>query len=216
MNEIGLSIELVARILIATFCGILVGYERRNKYKVAGVKTHMTVGFAAALMMVTSKYGFHDSAYFDASRIASQIVSGVGFLGAGIIFKRNQSVYGLTTAAGVWTTAGVGMAVGAGQYLIGIASTIGFVGIHYIVQTMRIFNNNGIQEMYTISADENKRTTHQILELCKDLRIVNYTIERENKSIILNVSIVFEDEEQKKEWIEKILSKKYITSLDYY
>ena len=115
--------ELLVRILIACILGILIGFERRNRNKIAGVRTHAVVAFGAALMMIVSKYGFLDINNFDGARIAAQIVSGIGFLGAGIIVVRNNnSVSGLTTAAGLWATAGIGMSIGAGQYFIAVMS----------------------------------------------------------------------------------------------
>ncbi|MEI3186771.1 MAG: MgtC/SapB family protein [Lachnospiraceae bacterium] len=76
-------------------------------------------------MMVVSKYGFYDNSRWDASRVASQVVSGVGFLGAGVIFVRNNLVSGLTTSAGMWATAGVGLAMGAGMYVVGLLGSHG-------------------------------------------------------------------------------------------
>lgn len=116
--------ELMLRIVIACFLGMSIGYERKNRNKSAGIRTHAIVALGAALAMIVSKYGFTDIDSYDASRVAAQVVSGVGFLGAGLIFVRNNSVNGLTTAAGIWTTAGVGLAMGAGLYVIGILVTI--------------------------------------------------------------------------------------------
>lgn len=119
--------ELLLRIAIACVLGILIGNERKNRNKSAGVRTHAIVAMGSALMMVVSKYGFvdiMDYGKFDGARIAAQVVSGVGFLGAGIIFVRNNLVSGLTTSAGIWATAGVGLAMGAGLYVIGIASAL--------------------------------------------------------------------------------------------
>ena len=119
------------RVVLAGICGIAIGYERKNRAKEAGLRTHCIVACAAALMMVISKYGFEDLAYSavmargtDPARIAAQVVSGVGFLGAGMIFVQKQTIKGLTTAAGIWATAGIGMAIGAGMYIIGILSTL--------------------------------------------------------------------------------------------
>ena len=112
--------ELFLRVIVASVLGYMIGYERKNRDKSAGMRTHAIVALGAALMMVVSKYGFYDVEKVDSSRVAAQIVSGVGFLGAGVIFVRNNTVSGLTTAAGLWTTAGVGMAVGAGKYGIGV------------------------------------------------------------------------------------------------
>ena len=114
--------ELLLRLLIACLLGMAIGFGRKNRNKMAGIRTHAIVAFGAALMMLVSKYGFGDTVRYDAARIASQIVNGIGFLGAGIIFvKDNTSVSGLTTAAGIWATAGVGMCAGAGQYFLALA-----------------------------------------------------------------------------------------------
>ncbi|GIP12983.1 MgtC/SapB family protein [Paenibacillus macerans] len=124
-----MDIELLLRVLIAGICGVLIGFERKNRMKEAGVRTHYVVAAGAALMIIISKYGFQDqigwsNLSLDPSRIAAGVVSGVGFLGAGMIFMQKQTVKGLTTAAGIWATAGIGMAVGAGMYFIGIAVTL--------------------------------------------------------------------------------------------
>ncbi|TDF93578.1 MgtC/SapB family protein [Paenibacillus piri] len=119
-----MEFEYLLRVLVAGICGALIGYERKNRMKEAGIRTHFVVAAGASLMMVISKYGFQDqngwhNLALDPSRIAAQVVSGVGFLGAGMIFMQRQTVKGLTTAAGIWATAGVGMAVGAGLYVLG-------------------------------------------------------------------------------------------------
>ena len=108
---------------------ICIGYERNSRSKNAGTRTHLIVALSAALMIIVSKYGFMDiisthGVNLDPSRIAAQIVSGIGFLGAGMIFVHNQSVNGLTTAAGIWATSGIGMAIGSGLYFIGIVATL--------------------------------------------------------------------------------------------
>lgn len=120
----------VVRLLLASICGFAIGIERTNRLKDAGMRTHLIVCMGAALMMLVSKYGFFDVSVMgeffkaDVSRIASNVVSGVGFLGAGIIFVRNRSITGLTTAAGIWATAGIGLAMGAGLYVVAIAGTV--------------------------------------------------------------------------------------------
>ncbi|MEK0315338.1 MgtC/SapB family protein [Cohnella sp. 56] len=121
--------EWLFRIAAAGICGAIIGYERKSRMKEAGIKTHFIVGMGAALMMVLSKYGFRDqldwaNLSLDPSRIAAQVVSGVGFLGAGMIMVQKQTIKGLTTAAGVWSTAGMGMAIGSGLYIVGIGSVL--------------------------------------------------------------------------------------------
>lgn len=113
---------------------MLIGIERRNRSKEAGTRTHFMVACGASLIMVVSKYAFFDvisqglysgvEVRLDPSRVASTIASGIGFLGAGMIFIHKNNITGLTTAAGIWATSGVGMAIGAGMYSVGIATTL--------------------------------------------------------------------------------------------
>ena len=123
------ELKYLASVLLAVVLGFAIGYERKLRYKEAGIRTHTIVCAGAALIMVVSKYGFGDSAEADAARVAAQIVSGVGFLGAGIIVYRKHEIHGLTTAAGVWATAGVGMAAGAGLYLVALGAAVVLIGV---------------------------------------------------------------------------------------
>lgn len=113
------------RIFLAAVLGGLIGTERSRRQKEAGIRTHVIVAIGASLVMVVSKYGFADlmnvaGMDVDPTRVASNIVTGIGFLGAGVIFIKDASIRGLTTAAGLWATAAVGMAMGAGMYAIGL------------------------------------------------------------------------------------------------
>ena len=96
------ELKYLISILVSVILGFAIGYERKLRFKEAGIRTHTIVCVGSALIMVVSKYGFGDSAEADASRVAAQIVSGIGFLGAGIIIYRKHEIHGLTTAAGVW------------------------------------------------------------------------------------------------------------------
>ena len=124
----------IGALALAFVLSALIGLEREIKQKSAGLRTHTLVGVAAALFMLTSKYGFTDvlmagRVVLDPSRVAAQVVSGIGFIGGGLIFVRRDSVRGLTTAAIVWLTASVGMACGAGLPILALAVT----GGHFIV-----------------------------------------------------------------------------------
>ena len=121
----------MVNVLVAVILGFAIGYERKLRYKEAGIRTHTIVCAGSALMMVVSKYGFGGE-QADAARVAAQIVAGVGFLGAGIIVYRKHEVHGLTTAAGVWATAGVGMAAGGGLYIIAAGATVILIGVQCI------------------------------------------------------------------------------------
>ena len=125
----------ILRIILAGLCGIVVGLERKNRSKEAGIRTHFVVACGAAIIMVVSKYAFSDASEIakiagigtevriDPSRVASTIASGIGFLGAGMIFVHKNTITGLTTAAGIWATSGIGMAIGSGMYILGIGAT---------------------------------------------------------------------------------------------
>ena len=126
--------DFFLRVLVACACGAAIGFERSRRLKEAGIRTHIIVCCAAAVTMIVSKYGFADlvspegtelfgARGADPARIAAQIISGVSFLGAGIIFRNGNTIKGLTTAAGIWATAGIGLAVGAGMYIIGVFGT---------------------------------------------------------------------------------------------
>ncbi len=120
---------LVIRIILAGICGGIIGVERTLRQKDAGFRTHIIVAMGAALMVIISKYGFLDIVFLDSvqvdvSRVASNIITGISFLGAGMIFVKGISIKGLTTAAGIWVTAAVGMAMGAGLYIVAIVSVV--------------------------------------------------------------------------------------------
>lgn len=120
--------ELVARLLIAAALGSVIGIDRERLIWAAGLRTHMLVCVGACLFMIVSAYGFADvlgpRVILDPSRVAAQVVSGIGFLGAGSILLRGEVVRGLTTAASLWTVAAVGLAVGSGLYVEAIAATV--------------------------------------------------------------------------------------------
>ena len=140
VSDVTGSAYMVIRMLIACLCGACIGLERSKRQKDAGVRTHIIVSLGSALMMLVSKYGFFDILQYnglsaDASRVAANVITGVGFLGAGMIFIRNASIKGLTTAAGIWTTSGVGMAIGAGMYTVGIFATVLMIVLQIILHT---------------------------------------------------------------------------------
>lgn len=132
-NWLAMDLISLLRLIVACICGIAIGFERKNRSKEAGVRTHCIVACASALMMIISKYGFYDliqqgltqvDIRLDPSRMAQGIVTGVGFLGAGMIYIQRGSIRGLTTASGIWATSGIGMAIGSGMYTIGICATV--------------------------------------------------------------------------------------------
>lgn len=136
--------DMFLRVTLAGILAGIIGFEREMRSKDAGLRTHFLVGIGSALMMIVSKYGFYDvlatkGFALDPSRIAAQVVCGIGFLGAGTIILKKNNIVGLTTAAGIWATAGIGIAIGAGMYSIGIFSTVlVFIGLEILD---RMFKN---------------------------------------------------------------------------
>ncbi len=129
------NVDYLLRIFYAFILGFSIGFERKSRSKEAGIRTHAIVAIGAALYTVISKYGFYDVDKFDSARVAAQIVAGVGFLGAGMIMHQRQVVHGLTTAAGIWATAGVGMAAAAGLWWVALGSTILIIGVQILLHT---------------------------------------------------------------------------------
>ena len=133
------NLEFLLRLLLSAALGALVGLERSKRRKEAGIRTHCIIACTSALFMIVSKYAFLDCLDLaglrgaDPARIAAQVVSGISFLGAGVIFKNGNSIRGLTTAAGMWGTAAVGMAIGAGMYWVGLIEAAVLVGIQIVL-----------------------------------------------------------------------------------
>ena len=196
--NIGNIIELFARLILAAVCGGLVGIERTRRFKDAGVRTHSVVACAAALMMIISKYGFMDladagSKGADPARIAAQIVTGVSFLGAGIIYrdKQQNSLRGLTTAAGVWGVAGIGMAVGAGMYLLAVFATLFIILIQLVTHRVRIgrdrYNTTTLQVIIKDSPEAVERLQKQLAGW--GVKVSEITVVREDGKLCCDMNV---------------------------
>lgn len=145
--------EMVIRLLVAALLGALIGIEREYRSKVAGLRTHLLVAIGSALFMLLSQYGFGGQG--DPARIAAQIVSGIGFIGAGaIMMDRRHAVHGLTTAAGIWVSAGIGMTVAAGMYILALAATaLSLIGLEC---AFFVFNRSKENEANDVDSDIGK------------------------------------------------------------
>ena len=146
--------ELILRLVLAGLLGGIIGFEREARAKGAGIRTHFLVALASALFMLISQYGFDGSDRYDAARIAAQVVSGIGFIGAGIIIFQKNSVRGLTTAAGLWVTSAIGLGVASGMYLlVGITTAL----VLLCLETMHFYTVKGGEREVSVtlsSADE--------------------------------------------------------------
>ena len=133
---------IVGRLALAAALGMVIGIERTYRAKTAGIRTHFLVALGSALFMIVSRYGFEGTG--DPGRVAAQIVSGIGFLGAGTIIMQKHVVHGLTTAAGMWVAAGIGMASAAGLYAVAVISTVlALVGLETVGRLNRFLRARG-------------------------------------------------------------------------
>ncbi|HEX6964343.1 MAG TPA: MgtC/SapB family protein [Gemmatimonadaceae bacterium] len=147
--------EVLARLILAAVLGAVVGLERERRNRAAGLRTHAMVGMASALVMIVSAFGFADAlgrsaVVLDPSRVAAQVVSGIGFLGAGVIIFRRNEARGLTTAASIWTVAAIGLATGGGLYVPALVTTILALGILAVLKPL---------ERYLFARDRRTRLT---------------------------------------------------------
>lgn len=173
----------ILRLVVAGILGTVIGLEREYRAKEAGFRTHFLVSLGSALIMIVSQHGFGDvlgdaGVGLDPSRVAAQVVSGIGFIGAGTIIIQKQFVRGLTTAAGLWATAGIGLAIGGGMYAVGIATTvlvlIGLEALNYI------FKSLGLKSFLLVFTSTSKESVNKIVDTInkKGYLIVNYTMKR--------------------------------------
>ena len=192
--ELWVQVEYLVRIFVAASLGLLIGSERKNRNKSAGIRTHVIVALGAALIMVVSKYGFMDVEKADAARVAAQVVSGIGFLGAGVIFVRNNLVNGLTTAAGIWATAGVGLALGSGMYVVGISSALLVLFIQFVMHRIAYFADvasGGLIRMTLVKREGIVQSMEDYLQREK-LSVISVKINKTKKDEVkLEFDVVF-------------------------
>ena len=202
------------RIVLSLMLGFMNGFERKMRFKEAGIRTHTIVCAGAALMMVVSKYGFADIPDYDASRVAAQIVSGIGFIGAGMIIYRRQAVYGLTTAAGVWATAGVGMAAGSGLYIVAVGSTALLITVQCIMHLkFRLFRTKKYLQL-RVKFEEVADESEAVKRLFDVDRFSRITAVRENDRLVYD-AIITTDKEFSVEYITTVLREnKFIISVE--
>ena len=192
------NLEFVLRILIAAVLGLIIGLERTKRLKEAGMRTHCIVALSAAVFMILSKYAFSDLDSIpgvkgvDAARIAAQVVSGISFLGAGIIFRAGKNtIKGLTTAAGIWATAAVGMSIGAGLYWVGFAET----ALLLIIQTILHYHQYGgdalIEQEVNVVMTNEKEIRKEFQKVLEEHNCIIETtnITRDGEDIRIKVTI---------------------------
>lgn len=180
-----MTLEFIFRLFLAGVLGALIGLDREYRAKEAGYRTHFLVSLGSALLMILSQYGFmtvidHPGVSLDPSRIASQVVTGIGFIGAGTIIFQKQIVRGLTTAAGIWVTSGIGMTIGAGMYWLGIsAAVLTLMGLELLSY---LFKSIGMRSSYMEFSTTKREVVNAVRErlLEHDFIIASYQMEQVN------------------------------------
>lgn len=189
------QLEYLVRVIVACLCGLVIGYERSKRQKEAGLRTHIILCMGCAVMTIVSKYGFLDAKLLglnvDATRVAANIITGIGFLGAGVIFVRGGSVRGLTTAAGVWTTSGIGLAIGSGMYTIGIACTIILILVQLIIHKLFPSLETLITIELNIRTKNNKEVVDRIKKLIDEYNVIvnSFKIKKKESELEIRYNI---------------------------
>ena len=180
-----LALQLSIRLIVATFIGAVIGYERQLRSKDAGIRTHVLVAVGAALFMIISQYGFYEALKFDAARIAAGVVSGISFIGGGIIIKQQSKVSGLTTAAGLWVTGAIGLSVGCGMYELAVLASI------IVLVCMEVVNaytfKYGDREVHAVLSSHDEKKLQEAMVMLKK-QIKDYGISK--KDGVFRISVL--------------------------
>ncbi len=218
------AVVLIIRIILAGVCGGIIGVERTLRQKDAGFRTHIVVAMGAALMMIISKYGFFDligldeTLRVDATRVASNIITGISFLGAGMIFVKGTSIKGLTTAAGIWVTAAVGMAMGAGLYAISFISVVLLLLVQivfhkFLIGFDKVLANDNIVPCF-IQLNNTPEAVKELKSFLKanDVQIFDSVTEvsQDNKTLTLHLNVQFEKNVDIDDVFERYLKKENV------
>ena len=191
------NLEFFIRILLSAVLGALVGLERTKRQKEAGIRTHWIIACAAAVFMILSKYAFVDPADVlgsrgaDGARIAAQVVSGISFLGAGVIFKNGNSIRGLTTAAGIWATSAIGMAIGAGMYWVGLITTVIMMVAQVVLHRFPVAGDAAVTQELAVSMADTPELHQALTRLLNDHGgcVTDSALSRDNVHIAMELTV---------------------------
>lgn len=174
-------LELVLRLFLALIIGFAIGFERKMRFKEAGIRTHTIVSIGSCLYMIISMFAFEGA---DTSRVAAQIVSGIGFLGAGMIFYHKEMVHGLTTAAGIWATAAIGMAAGAGWYVLSAIATVLIILLQCVMHTnFKLFHARHFVKVNLVYKDQDGQVAEQIKKTFNVERFTKISAKKDGEEI---------------------------------
>lgn len=189
--------NFILRLCVAGLCGTVIGLDREYRVKDAGFRTHFLVALDSALMMIVSQYGFagvlgEPGVGLDPSRIAAQVVSGIGFIGAGTIIIHRQLVRGLTTAASLWATAGIGLTAGSGMFLLaGVATVLTLFGLEVL---SLVFGGLGRRRTMLVFSAARREVIDEMFNALKtsDYSVVSYEVEaqRGDTGVVYRATLV--------------------------
>jgi len=208
-------VDFFLRLVAATVSGAIIGFTRERIQRPAGLRTHALISVGAAFLTILSIYIFFDGKTGDPGRVAAQIVSGIGFLGAGTILKKGFSVKGLTTAATLWVTAAIGMGFGAGEYLISSSATGIVLLIVVAFKRVDLFAGKGSKQTVTIEMHK-EHAMERLAKKLDKLKITPLHIEIETDEDSISFEFVISDEDYKilKRNIVEFASIEGINSID--
>lgn len=182
-----LILTISLRLLLSLALGFAIGFERKMRFKEAGIRTHTIVCLGSCLYMLISIFAFDQA---DTSRVAAQIVSGIGFIGAGMIFYHKEVVHGLTTAAGIWATAAIGMAAGAGWYIISVIATTLIILIQCIMHlNFKVFHSRKFVKVNIVFKDEDGTIAEKVKELFAIDRFNKISAKKDGNDVVYSVII---------------------------
>lgn len=216
--------DFVLRILVAAICGALIGAEREKRLKNAGLRTHIIVAFTAALTMIISKYAYFDVVGIenlrlqaDASRTAHGVISAIGFLGAGVIFVRKDSIQGLTTAAGLWSTVAIGLTIGAGMYWLGIICTGFILVVQAILHKFHMKSRNQMAGEIKCNVTKHNMNVSGLEKYLTDMNVkirdIAYTVD-DNNNTIVSASVIFPPEKSMTILLEELSKESVLDKVD--
>ncbi len=203
--------RMLVDLLLSVLLGFVIGFERKIRFKEAGIRTHTIVCAGSALMMIISKYAFTAA---DSARVAAQIVTGVGFLGAGMIVYRRNEVRGLTTAAGVWATAGVGMACGGRLYFVAVGATIIIISAQCLFHLPFKFFHS--KHFYAVKIEfiQTEQENMIIKSLFGVDRFNHLIIKRENGEVVYSATLNTDKEFSSTKLNQIMAENKFILSIE--
>lgn len=214
--------EIVIRLLLASLLGGLIGLERERKHWAAGLRTHMMVCVGSCLIMIVSAYGFEDilnreHVGLDPSRVAAQVVSGIGFIGAGtILFLKQGTIRGLTTASGLWTVAAIGLATGGGLYFAaGMTTAIALIILWAIQPLEKIYTKRFESLNLRIVANKNidsKEFVKNLFDL-EQIKVQSFSMEKEEHNLIIQVLINVADKDKLYQILDRIKNMQEISEV---